>query len=130
MGAQAAVAALADALTEDGYEAEVVPGGATGIQLCQRNCPVAEVASEFEVICEAEAEAFAEILGTHVTRLATLAHGDGLCTAHILTDQVRMRNPAQATLRPGTKSPKSATGRKNSRSTALVNPSSGLRSSA
>lgn len=79
-----AVHALAEALTADGYEAEVLPAGPTGVQLCQRNCPVAHVAEEFDELCEAEARAFSELLGTHVTRLATLSHGDGLCTAHVL----------------------------------------------
>jgi predicted ArsR family transcriptional regulator len=34
-------------------------------------------------LCEAETEAFARLLGTHVQRLATIAHGDGVCTTHI-----------------------------------------------
>jgi predicted ArsR family transcriptional regulator len=38
------------------------------------------VAAEFPALCDAEAEAFSRLLGTHVTRLATLAHGDGVCT--------------------------------------------------
>ena len=51
-----------------------------GIQICQHHCPVGHVASEFPALCDAEAEAFGRLLGTHVTRLATLAHGDGVCT--------------------------------------------------
>ena len=34
-------------------------------------------------IPEAETEIFAELLGTHVQRLATIAHGDGVCTTFI-----------------------------------------------
>jgi predicted ArsR family transcriptional regulator len=30
-----------------------------------------------------ETEVFAKILGTHVQRLATIAHGDGVCTTVI-----------------------------------------------
>jgi predicted ArsR family transcriptional regulator len=71
-------AALAAALSGDGYAATVV-NGAT-LQICQHNCPVAHVAVEFPALCDAEAEAFGRLLGTHVTRLATLAHGDGVCT--------------------------------------------------
>jgi len=41
------------------------------------------VAAEFPQLCEAETEAFAELLGTHVQRLATIAHGDHVCTTHI-----------------------------------------------
>jgi predicted ArsR family transcriptional regulator len=74
-------AALVEALSAEGYAAAVVDGatGAT-IQICQHNCPVAHVAVEFPALCDAEAEAFGRLLGTHVTRLATLAHGDGVCT--------------------------------------------------
>jgi predicted ArsR family transcriptional regulator len=75
---------LADALTAAGYAAVVVPTG-NGVQLCQHNCPIAHVAEEFPQFCEAETEAFGRVLGTHVMRLATLAHGDGVCTTHIPT---------------------------------------------
>jgi len=34
-------------------------------------------------LCEMETEVFAKILGTHVQRLATIAHGDGVCTTVI-----------------------------------------------
>jgi predicted ArsR family transcriptional regulator len=75
---------LADGLTAAGYAAVVVPTS-SGLQLCQHNCPIAEVAEEFPQFCEAEAEAFGRLLGTHVMRLATLAHGDAVCTTHIPT---------------------------------------------
>ena len=78
------VEVLADALAADGYAAVMVPGS-NGIQLCQHNCPVAHVAEEFPQFCEAETEAFGRLLGTHVMRLATLAHGDAVCTTHIPT---------------------------------------------
>ena len=44
---------------------------------------MAHVAEEFPALCEAETEAFSRLLGTHVQRLATLAHGDGVCTTHV-----------------------------------------------
>jgi predicted ArsR family transcriptional regulator len=44
---------------------------------------VAHVAEEFPELCEAETEVFARLLGTHVQRLATIAHGDGVCTTHV-----------------------------------------------
>ena len=74
--------ALARALTADGYMATVqtVP---SGLQLCQHHCPVAAVASTFPIFCVAETEAFSRLLGSHVQRLATIAHGDGVCTTHI-----------------------------------------------
>jgi predicted ArsR family transcriptional regulator len=41
------------------------------------------VAEQFPELCEAETEVFAALLGTHVQRLATIAHGDGVCTTYI-----------------------------------------------
>jgi len=75
-------AALAAALTADGYVAASRPAG-SGEQLCQHHCPVAHVAERFPELCEAETKAFARLLGVHVQRLATIAHGDGVCTTHI-----------------------------------------------
>ena len=54
-----------------------------GDQLCQHHCPVAHVAAEFPQLCEAETAAFAELLGTHVQRLATIGHGDHVCTTYV-----------------------------------------------
>ena len=54
-----------------------------GEQICQHHCPVAHVAAEFPQLCEAETEAFGRLLGTPVRRLATIAHGDGICTTHV-----------------------------------------------
>ena len=77
---QAAV--LAKALTEDGFAASTSTTP-LGEQICQHHCPVAHVAEEFPQLCEAETEIFAELLGSHVQRLATIAHGDGVCTTHL-----------------------------------------------
>lgn len=74
---------LAGAMTEDGFAASVsdIQGNTPALQICQHNCPVAHVAGEFPVLCEAETRAMARLLGTSVTRIATIAHGDGVCTA-------------------------------------------------
>jgi predicted ArsR family transcriptional regulator len=74
--------ALAGALTAEGYaaSASAISGGG---QLCQHHCPVAHVAAEFPQLCEAETAVIGRLVGTHVQRLATIAHGDGLCTTHI-----------------------------------------------
>ena len=45
--------------------------------------PVAHVAEQFPELCEAETEVFARLLGTHVQRLATIAHGCGVCTTYV-----------------------------------------------
>ena len=76
------VEVLARVLSDEGYAAGVrsVP---VGEQLCQQHCPVSHVAHEFPQLCEAETEAIAKVLGSHVQRLATIAHGDGVCTTCI-----------------------------------------------
>jgi predicted ArsR family transcriptional regulator len=98
--------ALARVLQARGYAAQVhdaqidyaqiddgqTRAAATGVQLCQHHCPVAHVAAEFPELCEAETQAFAEVLGTHVQRLATIARGDAACTTHV---------PLEAPERPG-----------------------------
>jgi predicted ArsR family transcriptional regulator len=78
----ARIQALAEALSADGYAASTGPAP-SGEQLCQHHCPVAHVAAEFPQLCEAETEAFGRLLGTPVQRLATIAHGDGICTTHV-----------------------------------------------
>jgi predicted ArsR family transcriptional regulator len=91
-----ATAALAQVFTDEGYAAAVraVP---VGEQLCQQHCPVSHVAHEFPELCEAETVAIGRMLGRHVQRLATIAHGDGVCTTCIphavptsSTDQERL----------------------------------------
>ena len=74
--------ALAQVFTGEGYAASVrdLP---MGEQLCQQHCPVSHVAHEFPQLCEAETEAISRVLGSHVQRLATIAHGDGVCTTCI-----------------------------------------------
>jgi predicted ArsR family transcriptional regulator len=79
-------AALAEALADDGY-ASTVHETTLGVQVCQHHCPVQHVAEEFSAVCEAETEAIGRLVGRHVTRLATIARGNGVCTTHIpLTD--------------------------------------------
>ncbi len=77
-------AALAVALTGDGYAASTSDQG-LGIQLCQHHCPVQHVAAEFPQLCDAETAAIGRLLDLHVQRLATIAHGDGVCTTFIPT---------------------------------------------
>jgi predicted ArsR family transcriptional regulator len=74
--------ALAEALTAEGYAANAT-AIASGGQLCQHHCPVAHVAAEFPQLCDAETAVISRLIGTHVQRLATIAHGDGVCTTHI-----------------------------------------------
>ena len=76
------VALLAEFLTDQGYAASVEDRG-LGEEVCQHHCPIAHVASAYPQLCEAETQAFSRVLGTHVQRLATIAHGDGVCTTYI-----------------------------------------------
>lgn len=73
---------IAAAFTSAGFAATTRQVG-NGVQLCQHHCPVSGVAAEFPELCEAETQAFAELLGTHVQRLATIANGDCACTTHV-----------------------------------------------
>lgn len=79
---------LARVFTDEGYAASVrslplITQQSVAEQLCQQHCPVSHVAAEFPQLCEAETAAISEVLGTHVQRLATIAHGDGVCTTCI-----------------------------------------------
>jgi predicted ArsR family transcriptional regulator len=98
------VQALAEALSADGYAASAGPapviGPAAGEQICQHHCPVAHVAAEFPQLCEAETEAFGRLLGTPVQRLATIAHGDGICTTHVTPATARDRKGNDTTEGP------------------------------
>ncbi|MEI6867713.1 MAG: transcriptional regulator [Actinomycetes bacterium] len=76
------VQALAAFLTEEGFAATARSRG-NGEEICQNHCPIAHVAAEFPALCDAETEALSRVLGTHVQRLATIAHGDGVCTTFI-----------------------------------------------
>lgn len=85
--------ALAEALTREGYAASTRRVGTgeqqrdllagSSLQICQHHCPVAHVAAEFPQLCEVETAAFADLLGTHVQRLSTIARGDAACTTHV-----------------------------------------------
>lgn len=81
---QPAIFALVEALEVDGYAPSVRPLP-SGNQLLQHHCPVAHVAAAYPVLCEVETQLFSRLLGSHVQRLATIAHGDGVCTTHIPT---------------------------------------------
>jgi len=74
---------VAEALSRAGYAAVIEPRGDVAVQLCQHHCPVVDAAREFPVLCEAETAELGRIMGRHVTRLATLAHGDEVCTSVI-----------------------------------------------
>jgi predicted ArsR family transcriptional regulator len=94
---------VAVALTTAGYATTTtrVTGPIDGVQICQHHCPVSHVAEEFPELCETEREAFADILGTHVQRLATIVNGDCACTTHVPL----IPEPARRTARVDSHSP-------------------------
>ena len=111
-GTAARVDALVGALTRDGFAASARPVGEpgstspfTGIQLCQGHCPVQHAAREFPQFCDAETDAFSRLLGVHVQRLATLAHGDHVCTTFIPTSTVAPASTATDTTPVTTSTP-------------------------
>lgn len=81
--------ALAGVLSQDGFAASARhvsgdgKGRVPGTQLCQGHCPVHSVAAQFPQLCEAETRAFSRLLGVHVQRLATIAHGEHVCTTFV-----------------------------------------------
>ncbi|WP_107057042.1 helix-turn-helix transcriptional regulator [Streptomyces sp. NRRL WC-3742] len=113
--------ALAQALSADGYAATVrrVPPAAkapAGAQLCQHHCPVAHIAEQFPQLCEAETEVFSQLLGTHVQRLATIAHGDGVCTTYVPATGAASSPTVRSTVRGSDAAPTASTS-ENSAST-------------
>ncbi|WP_222196075.1 helix-turn-helix transcriptional regulator [Modestobacter italicus] len=104
---------VAAALTTEGYAAMAMslagPGSGGGGQLCQHHCPVAHVAAEFPQLCDAETAVISRLVGTHVQRLATIAHGDGICTTHIPAQSTPDHIPAQPV--PAQRAPGRATAR-------------------
>lgn len=96
-------AALTDALSKDGYVATLRRGGpnALSIQICQGHCPVHEIAEEYPLLCEAETEAFARLLGVPIQRLSTIASGGHVCTTNIPLGIPRnLRDRSRKTARP------------------------------
>ena len=87
------VEAVVSALADGGYAPSVTKVadetlGDHVVQLCQHHCPVVDAAAAYPALCEAETAALGSALGRHVTRLATLAHGDGICTAVISVSEL------------------------------------------
>lgn len=78
----AAIEQVVAAFEANGYQPSVRRTSA-GVQICQHHCPVAAVAAEHPELCEAEHEAIAHLVGTHVQPLALISDGHGICTTHI-----------------------------------------------
>jgi len=92
------IPALVAELNIAGYAATFEAAGNSG-QLCQHHCPVVDAAKAYPELCEEEANALGESLGAHVTRLATLAQGDGICTTLIPTLNIQFDHDTQRQVR-------------------------------
>ncbi|YAL81894.1 helix-turn-helix transcriptional regulator [Dermacoccaceae bacterium W4C1] len=102
------VDALAAALRREGFAASSRPVSGTtaeGIQLCQGHCPVRDVAALYPQLCEAETDAFADLLGGHVQRLSTQAQGGHACTTFVPTPSVGGATDGRGDLAPGPHEP-------------------------
>ncbi|NKY42476.1 hypothetical protein B7C42_04507 [Nocardia cerradoensis] len=93
---------IAEAFSDAGFAATTRKVG-SGVQICQHHCPVSHVAEEFPELCAAELEAFRELLGTHVQRLATIANGDCACTTHVPLSVPPTSNPPTSNAQPATR---------------------------
>lgn len=78
------VADLAQEMSDQGFSASVRPAPfPNATQLCQHNCPISHIASEYPEFCEVETEFIGKTLNVHVTRLSTIASGSAICTTNI-----------------------------------------------
>lgn len=71
---------LIEVMSVHGVTGSVEPGPGQGQQVCLHHCPVEHAARHHPQICEAETAAMSSALGRPVVRLATLGHGDAVCT--------------------------------------------------
>lgn len=79
---RAACDVLVEVLETEHYAAGLRPVRG-GQQIVQFHCPVADIAAQYPILCEVETRLFGKLLDSHVQRLATIGHGDGMCTTHI-----------------------------------------------
>jgi predicted ArsR family transcriptional regulator len=83
-------AALAGALSEDGFMASVEPT-ADGLAICQHHCTLGRLPEEHPEICEAEARLFSRLLDRPVHRTHSVVAGDDRCVA--LVDHASFPRP-------------------------------------
>ncbi len=75
---------LADALSADGFAAQVVDDGdGRRLTLLQSHCAIEGIAREHPEVCAHEAALFTRLLGMKVSRRQTIASGGDACVCHI-----------------------------------------------
>jgi predicted ArsR family transcriptional regulator len=79
------VEALARIRTDEGYMAEVLPGGSGSYLLVENHCPICEAAASCQALCRSELDVFQTALGDDVTveREKHLLSGDDRCVYRI-----------------------------------------------
>ncbi|CAG7657335.1 helix-turn-helix transcriptional regulator [Paenibacillus allorhizosphaerae] len=77
------VQALADIQNANGYMVELEKTDAGNYVLNEYNCPIAQVANQYNHACNCELSMFQSLLGTEVERTECLAKGDSKCTYRI-----------------------------------------------
>ena len=83
-GTTARADVLADVLTARGYAAQMRREGGRGRAAVPASLPGRARRRRVPGSCaRPRPQAFAELLGTHVQRLATIARGDAACTTHV-----------------------------------------------
>ncbi len=104
------VHALAEALDDDGFMAEVETAE-DGLRLCQHNCTVEHVATAHPDVCASETELFSRLLGAPVVRKQTIADGAVRCETHLPTTPASTASSSNPTTsNPTTSNPTTSNG--------------------
>lgn len=77
------VALLAEIQNENGYMADLVQQSQDEFILNEFNCPISQIANQYNHACTCELNLFQTLLGAEVRRTECLANGDRKCSYHI-----------------------------------------------
>ncbi|WP_337926686.1 metalloregulator ArsR/SmtB family transcription factor [Paenibacillus caui] len=83
---------LTEMQNENGYMAECEETKDGQFVLKEHNCPIFQVANEYNQACNCELELFQSLLGTSVTRTECLAKGGGCC-AYVISPSSGSAHP-------------------------------------
>ncbi len=89
LGFDARVERLTEMLRETGYEAEAERLDDGSYMLTEWNCPQAELAREYEQLCDQELVVYRELLETEVFRESRIAGGASRCSYRVLKPKSR-----------------------------------------
>ncbi|OPA75303.1 ArsR family transcriptional regulator [Paenibacillus selenitireducens] len=77
------VAVLTEIQNENGYMADLVQQSEDEYILNEFNCPISQIANQYQHACTCELSLFQTLLGADVRRTECLAKGDRKCSYHI-----------------------------------------------